>query len=58
MFPEVKPFPIEGTCLSCVHEGPKCYVRGDYDDRLSYCFKHRFYEPFKICEDYKNRFHY
>lgn len=46
---------VTNECENCVHEGPKCYIRGDWEEMRSYCFLHRIYEPCRICKDYQTR---
>lgn len=46
---------VTNECANCVHEGHRCYIRGDWEEMRSYCFLHRIYEPCRICEDYKTR---
>ena len=47
---------VTNECANCVHEGPKCYVSGDWEEMRSYCFLHRIYEPCRmICKDYETR---
>lgn len=41
------------SCGKCVNEGPKFWCRGDDEEMRSYCFVHRIYEPYKVCDDYK-----